>query len=147
MGVGGYVTPRPLYVRERDPVPIVQEAGWAPGPVWMGAENLAHTGTRWPDRPTRSESIHQLSNPGPLNYWNIWMYVDIFPCCVVRVGAVAVDMSCCPGTTAKCLKIHSFRIHCAEGQAIKLKTVRMLAKTASATLEVPEIQVFWEVTA
>jgi hypothetical protein len=28
-------TPRPLYSRER-PVPIVQEAGWAPGPVWTG---------------------------------------------------------------------------------------------------------------
>jgi hypothetical protein len=26
---------------ETDPVPIVQEAGWAPGPVWTGAENLA----------------------------------------------------------------------------------------------------------
>ena len=25
----------------KDPVPIVQEAGWAPGPVWTGAENLA----------------------------------------------------------------------------------------------------------
>jgi len=25
----------------KDPVPIVQEAGWAPGPVWIGAENLA----------------------------------------------------------------------------------------------------------
>ena len=37
-------TPRPLYPRERDPVPIVQEAGWAPGPVWTGAENLAPTG-------------------------------------------------------------------------------------------------------
>ena len=35
------VTPRPLYPRERYPVPIVQEAGWAPGPVWTDAENLA----------------------------------------------------------------------------------------------------------
>jgi hypothetical protein len=26
-----------------DPVPIVQEAGWAPGPVWTGAENLDPT--------------------------------------------------------------------------------------------------------
>jgi len=25
-------------------VPIVQEAGWAPEPVWKGAENLATTG-------------------------------------------------------------------------------------------------------
>jgi len=28
----------PLYLRERDPVPIVQEAGWAPDPVWAGVE-------------------------------------------------------------------------------------------------------------
>ena len=37
-------TPRPLYLRERDPVPTVQEDGWAPGPVWTGAENVACTG-------------------------------------------------------------------------------------------------------
>ena len=43
-------TPRPLYLRD-DPVPIVQETGWAPGPVWTGAENLAPTGIRSPDRP------------------------------------------------------------------------------------------------
>ena len=34
-------TPRPLYPQERDPVPIVQEAGWAPGLVWKGAEIFA----------------------------------------------------------------------------------------------------------
>jgi hypothetical protein len=28
----------------KDPVPIVQEAGWAPKPVWIGAENLAPLG-------------------------------------------------------------------------------------------------------
>jgi hypothetical protein len=28
----------------KDPVPIVQEAGWAPEPVWIGAENLARPG-------------------------------------------------------------------------------------------------------
>ena len=27
----------------KDPVPIVKEAGWDPGPVWTGAENLAST--------------------------------------------------------------------------------------------------------
>ena len=26
---------------QKDPVPIVQEAGWASGPVWTGVENLA----------------------------------------------------------------------------------------------------------
>jgi hypothetical protein len=37
-------TPRPLYPRARDPVPVVQEAGWAPGTIWTDAENLAPTG-------------------------------------------------------------------------------------------------------
>jgi hypothetical protein len=37
-------TPLPLYPRERDPVPIVQGAGWATGPVWKGAENQAPPG-------------------------------------------------------------------------------------------------------
>ena len=49
----------------RDPVPIVQEAGWAPGPVWTGVENLAPTGIRSPDRPARSQSLYRLSYPGP----------------------------------------------------------------------------------
>jgi hypothetical protein len=28
----------------KDPVPIVQEAGWGPEPVWIGAENLTPPG-------------------------------------------------------------------------------------------------------
>ena len=37
-------TPRPLYQRERDSVPIVWEAGWAPGPDGKDEENLAPAG-------------------------------------------------------------------------------------------------------
>jgi len=33
-------TPRPLYTRERDSVPIVQQAGYTSGPVWTGVKNL-----------------------------------------------------------------------------------------------------------
>ena len=40
MGLVVNVTPRPLYPRERDPVPTVQKVGWATDPVWTGAENL-----------------------------------------------------------------------------------------------------------
>jgi len=47
----------------KDPVPIVQEAGWAPGPVWTRAENLAPTGIRSPGRPARSQSLYRLSYP------------------------------------------------------------------------------------
>ena len=60
---GGWSTSRPLYPC-KDPVPIVQEAGWAPGPVWTDAENLAYTGIRSPDRPARSESLCRLSYRG-----------------------------------------------------------------------------------
>ena len=37
--------PRPgHFTHGKDPAPIVQEAGWAPGPVCTGAENLAPQG-------------------------------------------------------------------------------------------------------
>jgi hypothetical protein len=47
---GGWATPRPgrFTPRETDPVPIVQETGWAPRPVWTGAENLDPTRTVQP---------------------------------------------------------------------------------------------------
>ena len=36
---GGWSTPQPgRFTPGKDPVPIVQEAGWATGPVWTGAE-------------------------------------------------------------------------------------------------------------
>ena len=38
--------PRPPFTPGKDLVHIVQEAGWAPEPVWTGAENLAPTGFR-----------------------------------------------------------------------------------------------------
>ena len=47
----------------KDAAPFVQEAGWAPGPVWTCAENLVPTGIRSPDRPARSQSLYRLSYP------------------------------------------------------------------------------------
>jgi len=45
----------------KDPVPIVQEAGWAPGQVWTGAENLAPpTGIR---SPNPSDSTYHMYCP------------------------------------------------------------------------------------
>ena len=59
--LGVSVTHRPLFTPGKDPVPIVQEAGWAPGPVWTGAENLVRNGIRSPDRSSRSQSLYWLS--------------------------------------------------------------------------------------
>jgi hypothetical protein len=44
-------------------IPVVQEAGWNPGPVWTGAEKLAPTGIRSPGRPARSQSLYRVCYP------------------------------------------------------------------------------------
>jgi len=46
----------------KDPVPIVQEDGWAPGPVWTGGKSRPHRDSI-PDRPARSQSLYRLSYP------------------------------------------------------------------------------------
>ena len=52
-------TPGPHCTPGKDPVPILQEAGWVPGPVWMGRKSclnrdsiLDHRYTNWATRPT-----------------------------------------------------------------------------------------------
>jgi hypothetical protein len=55
------VTPRPYFTPGKEAVPIVQEAGWAPVPVWTGAENLARTGIRLISRPIHAPS-HELED-------------------------------------------------------------------------------------
>ena len=59
----------------KDPVPIVQEAGCTPGPVWTGAENLA-----------RNESLYLLSYPGCL-YVYIYIYTLICVSTVLKKNA------------------------------------------------------------
>jgi len=58
-------TLRPLYHRERNPVPTVQKAGWVQGSIWMGQENLVQTGIRSPERPTSGKSLYRLHYPSP----------------------------------------------------------------------------------
>ena len=58
-------TPRPHFTPVKDPVPIVQEAGWAPGPVWTGGKSRPDRDSI-PNRPARSQSLHRLSCPAHL---------------------------------------------------------------------------------
>ena len=63
--VGGWLTPRPgRFTSGNNPVPVVEEAGWTPEPVWTGAESLAPTEIRSPNRTARTESLYRLSYPG-----------------------------------------------------------------------------------
>ena len=54
--------PRPHCTPRKDPVPILQEAGWAPGPFWTGGKSDPHRDLI-PDCPARSQSLYRLSYP------------------------------------------------------------------------------------
>ena len=68
--------PRQHLTPGKDPVPIVQEAGWAPGPVWTGGENFAPpgfdprtvqpVGSRYTDYATRPTSTVSHSKKNKL---------------------------------------------------------------------------------
>jgi len=55
-------TPRSHFTPGKDPAPILQEAGWAPGSVWTGGKSRPHRDSI-PNRPARSQSLYRLSYP------------------------------------------------------------------------------------
>jgi hypothetical protein len=81
-GWGVSVTPWPLPTPWKDPVPIVQEAGWAAGPAWTGAENLASTRVRSTVQPIASRYTDWATRPTCIY---IYMCVCVCVCvCTVR---------------------------------------------------------------
>jgi hypothetical protein len=84
------VTPQPLFTPGKDPVPIVQEAGWAPGLVWTGAENLAPTRIWSPDRPAHSQSLYRLSYPTRIQnvYWVIFNHCNNYKLFSIKCDVV-----------------------------------------------------------
>ena len=60
-------TPRPHFTPGKDPVPIVQEAGRVPGPVWTGGNSRPHRDSIT-DRPARSSVAIPTELPGPYIY-------------------------------------------------------------------------------
>ena len=66
-------TPRLHFTPGKGPVPILQEAGWAPGSVWTGGKSRTLRDSI-PDRPTHSQSLRRLSYttclpPAALRSW------------------------------------------------------------------------------
>ena len=55
-------TPWPHFTPGKDMVPILQEAGWAPGPVRTGGKSRPHRDSI-PDRPASNQSLYRLSYP------------------------------------------------------------------------------------
>ena len=90
-GWGVSVTPRPLFTPGKDPVPIVQEAKWAPGPAWTSAENLVPIGIRSPDRPAHNQSLYRLSYPAHtlhMAYRKIHTYNYVFTYHIMAYSSV-----------------------------------------------------------
>ena len=78
---GGWSIPRPgRFTPGKDPVLTVYGAVWVPGTVWTGAENLALTRIRSPDRPVSSESLYRLTYPGHVHYIGPPIYHIRGPC-------------------------------------------------------------------
>ena len=69
-------THRQQFTPGKDPVPIVQEAGWASGPVWTG-EKFRPTGIRTPDHPALSQSLYWLTYPA---HCPVYTYIFVFSC-------------------------------------------------------------------
>ena len=57
-------TLRPHFTPGKYTVPILQEAGWAPGPVWTGGKSRPHRDSI-PDRPAHSSVPISTELPGP----------------------------------------------------------------------------------
>ena len=68
------------------PVPILQEPGWAPGPVGRGGKSRPHTDSI-PDRPARSQSLYRLSYTAhevlTVMLVNTEVFTDVTPCLLV----------------------------------------------------------------
>jgi hypothetical protein len=66
MGVGGQRQAPAAFAPGKDPVSVLQEAGWGPGPVWIGAENLAPPGFD----PWTVQPVGRLSYPAHIDEIN-----------------------------------------------------------------------------
>jgi hypothetical protein len=104
---------RPLSTPGKDPVPIVLEAGWAPGTVWTSAENLAPIGIRSPDRPARGQSPYWLSYPAGgvpncLKYYEMYVvYAQVTNVAAYRVQSMFYRASRVPPILHKASRVSS----------------------------------------
>jgi hypothetical protein len=71
-------TPWTVYTRERDPVPIVHENGWAPVLAGTFVENLAPHRESIRDHNLSSKSLYQLRYPGPFSYLMLCKKLVVF---------------------------------------------------------------------
>jgi hypothetical protein len=77
---GWWSTPHPgRFTPKEKPVPVVWEAGWVPGLVWMVEENVAPTGIRSPNLPPLASPYIDWATPvhSVHTYVNLHIYLHI----------------------------------------------------------------------
>ena len=81
-------TPRPHFTPGKDPVPILQEAGWAPGPVWTDGKSRPHRDSI-PDLPARSSVAIPTELPGPpTHYYPTFIIINTL--CVIIIIIIII---------------------------------------------------------
>jgi len=81
------VTTRPHFTPRKDPVPILHEAGWTPGPVWKGGKSRLHRDSI-PDRLSRSR--YKYSKVGTKSHTQKLLprtYVKMKACVIIQSAA------------------------------------------------------------
>ena len=82
MGVGGGQFPAPATSNPgKDPVPILQEAGWASGPAWTGRKSRPNQDSI-SDRLARSQSLYRLSYPAHSLHCSITLIKPLTELCL-----------------------------------------------------------------
>ena len=76
-------TPRPHFTPGKDPVLILQEAGWVPGPVWKGGKSCLHRDSI-PDLPARTQSLNRLSYRAHILL--LYVYIIIIIIIITLIG-------------------------------------------------------------
>jgi len=107
-------TPQPNFTPGKELVPILQEAGWAAGPVWTGRISRPHRDSI-PDHPARSSVAIPTELPGPRSNECIFNFTLIiiplynqlaWVCRIIAEKLTIVTSSISDGSTST-LNIHS----------------------------------------
>jgi len=85
---------RPHFTPGKDPIPILQEAGWPPGPVWTGGKSRPHRDSI-PDRPARSHSLYSAQ---------VFLSTQVF------LGFPVPKSKCWDGTQNSKLPLHASHV-------------------------------------
>ena len=71
-------TPQPHFTHRKDPVPILQEAGWPPGPVWTGGKSRPHRDSIPDLQPVVNRYTDWATRPTCLIIYPCFLYIYIY---------------------------------------------------------------------